>query len=48
MEAANQSETSQVRITLLGPPDQVIFDGVVGAAVDFDSSNADETGHSEL
>lgn len=48
MEAAEQSETAHVRIILVGPPEQVIFDGDVTDPVDFDSSNADETGHAEL
>ena len=47
LEAVGAAEAT-VRITLLGPPDVVIFDGQVQDPVDFDSSNADETGHAEL
>jgi hypothetical protein len=48
IEAANESERVTVRIILVGPPDVVIFDGQASDPVDFDSSSADETGHSEL
>jgi len=48
MEAADQAETAQVRIILVGPPDLIIFDGQVDEVIDFDSSSSDETGHAEL
>ncbi len=47
IEAADANRVARVTITLLGPPDRVIFGGEVSGPTTFDSSSPEETGGSD-
>ncbi len=47
IEAARASDVAHVVITLVGPPDRVIFGGDVSGPTTFDSSSPEETGASD-
>jgi hypothetical protein len=49
IEAAESSVSVRVTITLIGPPDTVIYDGrVEDVPVEFEATSSEETGHAEL